>query len=172
MSPSKLATDKVLARLSDATTGFNSAVSTVASGYGIDAIYIDWDPTRTQFWPGALSPDQLDESTTSEYPMAFLFATGARNENLQKFSRFSGTVNVQLNIWLSWDSPDAIDTFESGGDAVEDTLLAVFNAGSQDWGRYVYYNGDIAIDRGRLEMAGLNWRQRISCQLTFEVTIP
>jgi hypothetical protein len=171
MGPSKLATDQVLAMLSNQATGFNAAFYSLASSYGVDVLSIDWDPTRTQFWPGNLTPDQIDESTTSEYPMAFLYSTGARSQNTQKFAVFSGTVTVQLDIWLSWDSPDAIDTFEATGNAVEDVLVGIFNSSGASWGGNVYYNGDITIDRGRLEMAGQNWRQRISCRLILEVLV-
>lgn len=170
---SKAVRTAVLAKLSDPSAGFNANLATaIGSGdYGDAAAFtIDWSANSRQFFQGALGPDDIDESTPSQYPMVMLYSISSANRNLQKFTEFSGLVNIGLDFHLTWKDARVLAAFDDLGDAVEDAVFATLNArAAQTWNAPIAYNGDLAASRARLEMAGEFWRQTIAFRSSFEV---
>lgn len=165
--------DAVLARLSDPATGLNANLAAVAGeAYGLTEDYsIDWGPKSKQFFQGALLPGDVEDSVAAKYPMVMLYTTGSRNQNLQKFTLFSGIVDIAVDVHLSWRAGAALRDFESLGDAFEDAIYKTFNdsAWAASYGLPIAYNGDLQMTKRPLEMAGEHWRQTLQFSLTFEV---
>jgi hypothetical protein len=167
---SKAVREAVHRRLSDPATGFNVNLQAVAPDYDIRPFTIDWSENSKQFFQGFLTPDDLDDTTASRYPMVMLFAINSANQNLQKFTLFSGVVVIGLDFHLSWRAGNALKNFEDLSDAVEDAVYTTLNGTDfQAWGAPLAYNGEVQMQKRPLEMAGEHWRQTISFRLTFQV---
>lgn len=159
-------------RLSDETTGFNSAVVASAAEYDVsqpEKLYLDFGPALHGFIEGNLAPDDLDDTSPSKYPYGFLYVVSTANENLRKFAEFSGTVTVAFDYWLSWSNQKALRDFEKFGDLIEDVLFSIMQ--TTDWHQWApgaVYNGNAKLSRGPVESDGANWRQRLAFEFIFE----
>jgi len=168
---SRAVRDAVRGRLKDASTGFNKNLADVASSYGIQAFEIRFgDPTRN-FFQGNLAPESLDAAGIFDVPLILLYTANSANQNIQKFTLFSGVVTAVVEVYLEWRSARALPDFASLQDAVEDAMYKTFNDSSiqGEWSGAVNYNGDMAMVPSPVTMAGENWRQILKFQGTFEV---
>lgn len=178
---SKRVRDAIVARLADGTYGFNTQFAAIAGGYGltasqIAAFTIDWTAASKQFFQGKLSPEDIDDTTASKYPLVFLYTDSIRTpgEDARKFQVFSGDVVIGLDVWISTRAGNALRDFETFPDAVEDAVLKVFNDPS--WtavqgGGQVFYNGQISADRTPVDTGAENWLQGIRFRLIFGVDV-
>lgn len=167
----KAVRDAVRARLMDPAYGFNAAMAAVAGSYGVQPLALDFAPGANRFYEGFVHPDQVEASAATRYPLAVLYGTIAQNRNFTKHAVFSGQVQVVFQVWLSWRKGNAVANTEDLVDAVEDALVRVFNdhAWEAAYTAPLVYNGDLAIARAQIEMAGEHWRQGITARMTFEV---
>jgi hypothetical protein len=171
---SKAVRDAVITRLADPADGLNARFAAIASDYGITdptRQSIDFAPNSKQFYRGYLGPDDIDDTSPAKYPIAVLFSTGASNENSQKFSLFSGTLTLGLDIHITWRKANAIQNFEDLGDAFEDAVISLFNdpTWAASYGAPIAYNGQISLQKTPLVLLGENWRQSLLFRLVFEV---
>jgi hypothetical protein len=167
----KAVRDAVRARLMHPQQGWNATMAAVAPGYGVPPVLLDFAPGANRFFEGFVHPDQVEATTAMRYPLAVLYGTIAQNRNFTKHAMFSGQVQMVFQVWLSWRKGNAVQNSEDLVDAVEDTLVRVFNdhAWEAAYTEPLVYNGDLAIARAQLEMAGEHWRQGITARMTFEV---
>ncbi|MCC6591605.1 MAG: hypothetical protein IT168_33270 [Bryobacterales bacterium] len=128
---------------------------------------------KRQFFQGQIDPDALDGSTATSYPLVILYTTEATNDGVEKFRKFSGSVEAHLWFIWTWRQGNAIPNFEEIGDLTEDTLVEVFH--SRAWlgsiGNGVVYNGEFSCSRGPVTAAGEHWRQAIQARLRFGVDV-
>lgn len=165
--------DAAFSRISNVTTGLNPTWAAYAPTKGLSATLINFDYTinSQNFFFAQLSPDLFEQTGILKYPCACMFILQSAQTGTQKFNKFSGAVQLVLELYLSWgDIKGNKINFETHGNAVEAVLIDVFNrVENQDWGKPLVYNGGIRCKRGPLMFAGENWRQRIGCSLEFEV---
>lgn len=167
----KAVRDAVRERLEDPVHGLNAQLADLAPSYGVQPIALDFTPGGNRFFESFVHPDQVEASTAMRYPLAMLYGTIAQNRNRTKHTRFSGPVQAVFQVWLSWRRGNAAANTEDLVDAVEDALVRVFQDDRWEaaYTPPLVYNGEIAIARAQLEMAGEHWRQGITARLTFEV---
>ena len=158
--------------LADPTAGFNTRLAALASTYGIQPFSIDWGTASKNFFRGFLDPNDVDESTPSRYPLVMLYSTGSSNDHDSMSRVFSGPVVLGLDFHVTWRAAGALRNFEDLGDAIEESVYAVFGDGNwpQLWGAAFAVMAGIALVKGPVESGeGEHWRQSLSFRLTFQV---
>jgi len=159
-------------QLKDVNNGFNKKLADIASTYDIaDQVFtINFDNPGENFYYGQISEEVLDALEGPAYPLMTLFSIASGNQNFQKFTTFSGTVEIGIQVFVSWAEGRLIPNFENLGDAVIDVMYDLFNASAlQSWAVPVAYNGEISCAKGPLVLAGDNWRQLLIFRLVFQV---
>lgn len=159
------------AYLADPTSGFNATLASIAATHGVTAFTIDWSATSKQFWEAYLTPDDVDESAASKYPMAFLHGVASDNSHDSLPRTFSGSVDLALAFWFTDRATSAPRTLEPLCDAVEDAVNAMFADGNwpQLWGASNAVMVRCPSQRARLDTGGEHWRASIVFRLTFQV---
>lgn len=172
MSITKYVQDATKLFLGHPTKGFNTTLATVAASYSIQPITIDWGVNSIQFFPAYLTPDDLDESTPSKYPMAFLHGVRSRNTHESHGRNFSGPVELALTVWVTHKAASAgkagpaLDLLCS---AIEETCNTMFTDGNWPQG----YGASSAVcepppcTRTRVEQEGEMWRQAVIFNMVF-----
>lgn len=165
--------DAALARISHASTGLNATWAAYAPTKGLSASLINFDYTidSQNFFLAQINPDLFEQTGILRYPCACLYVLESAQTGTQKFNKFSGVVQLVMELYLSWgDIKGNKIHFDRQCNAIEAVLVDVFNrVENQNWGKPLVYNGMIRCRRGPLSFAGENWRQRIGCSLVFEV---
>lgn len=175
-SPSYAARSQAQARLASVTLGFNPNYAATASNYpgapatmGID---FTTGAKSLNFFQGKLRIEDILETGTSKFPLMAIYAIAGANNNRQKFQKFSGLVRVGIDVHLSYNSSQALRTYEAWPDAVEDAMIVTFNQSvNQNWPSNIAYNGELSFDRGTVIRGGQNWLQSLSFKATFEAII-
>lgn len=160
--------------LADPNQGFNPKLATMVAAYGIQPVTIDLSLTSKQYFEAWLTPDDLDESTPSKYPMVFNHGMDSDNTHDSMPRTFSGQVHTGLAFWFT---SKATDIRKSGPeleytlDATEDAINQLFTNGNwpQLWGAANAICSRLSARRGRLEAGGEMSRQSILFPLTFQV---
>ena len=168
----KYATDALLLLLGHPTNGFNASLASVAGSYGIQPVTINWGPGSPQFFPVNLHPDDLEESTVSKYPMAFLCGLRSQNTHESHGRKFSGPVELRLSFWLTSKASSivkAASALESLCSAIEEACNNMFWNGNwpQGYGASSSVCNPPMCTRGEVEQAGEMWRQAIVFNLVF-----
>jgi hypothetical protein len=170
VSVSSAARGAVLARLADAVYGFNANHADAAAAGGAQPIAVNWNPaTSKQLFLSFLSPDAIEDTTAFTFPVVCVYSARSASTNRAKYNVFSGEVHVYVDIhWASKSSAAPRDS-EREMDAIENALIACFNA-RPDWaGDDVVYGGDIELQRLPVTKTSSNWRQTIRARLTLEL---
>lgn len=182
ISPSNIARNTLLARLSDPTTGFNPNYILAQGNYTsalAPNMVIDFTTTSKNCFVGQIEAGQIVGSSAFTFPLVTLYSKAGANRNLEKFGRFSGPVRCYVNFYLSdslFKSNRAIHDFETWGDAVEGAMVETVNNASaavqSSWTGNCIYNGDIGFEKYPLtETTSSNWLQKISFLLTLDVRV-
>lgn len=168
----KAVRDAIYSRLSNPVNGFNPLISTKCSQYGISPYSIDFSTMSKNFFFGQIDAEALEQSGIFSYPFISVYGLEAicQEGDAQKFSKFSGQVRVLMDVWLSWKSMRGLQDYEVHGDAVEEVVIDVMNReNNQNFLKPLVYNGNVAVRRYPLRLAGENWRQRINFSFIFGV---
>jgi hypothetical protein len=131
---------------------------------------IDWTLGSDNFFFGRLSPALLEQSTPFRYPLLTIDTLRSQNNPRGiKVTEFGGQVSAVIDVHLSWTEDSAIQDFASWADAFEDALYATMNDDTAFVGGNVIYNRDISVNRGPIVFGAQNWRQSLSCPVSFLV---
>jgi hypothetical protein len=176
-SVSYLVRSQVTARLATQASGFNYWLAQACENYASRPVpyAITWTQPTTNFWNSYVSSEDLDKSSTpGDGTICLIY--GVRFENMvgtvQKFTVFSGVVEIGVEFDIAWDSDEIPKDTESLADATDDAMIQTFNSSAYfgSFGGGVLWNGNIEVAaRGQLRESGTGWRQRIPYRLTFEV---
>ncbi len=180
---SKAVLDQVLARLTDAADngadGWNAIYNGLASSYGLAAdMAIEFtaaDGASPNFAMANVAARDWIKTSGFKFPFMTLFSIRSVNTNLEKYHQFAGSVDVGINVFLSWKVGRVKLDFESLANCVEETAFTLFNQArnafpaDQDWSDEVVYNGDLALTRSRVERGAEFWDQLMSFQAGFDV---
>ncbi len=181
---SKSVTDRVFDRLTRNNEGFNETYNRLAPDYGIAAdsniVFLPTSGQSPNFARANVSLTDWLKTSATRPPLVTLFAARSTNQNLEKFFQFSGPVVVGLNVFATWLQGRVID-FEATAACYEETVFTIFNRarnadqGDQDWGdleddgQDVVFNGDLDMNKSRVERGDKFWEQLLSFTATFEV---
>jgi hypothetical protein len=173
-SISKRVRDLVRARL-QSSGGLNAEFSSRYSDHGLaDPPVINWDVEARQFFEANINFDDAVENDSPVTPCVFLYVAGTDNARQVKFRIFSGTVQVQVDVVIEMPASRAPELLEDYADLVEESLLFCFNnpAWTEVQSGPVSYNGEITTERtAAVKDNSSNWRQVISANITFLVTV-
>jgi hypothetical protein len=159
--------------LGHASRGFNAIFATVAAAYRVDPIVINWTPSGSlQFFQAFGTPDDLDESSASKYPMVFLYGAGSQNTHESLGRQFAGPVRMTLTFWVTHKAAafsKAAPVLERVCNAIEDTCNQLFTDGNwpQRYGATNSVCLPPACTRSRVEGEGEMWRQAVSFNMVF-----
>ncbi len=163
-------------RLSHETYGLNAVYNAKRGYYGLTKdLAITFDSRSPNFFPGDFNPEQLIGAVPAKYPFMTIFSRGIKVENLQKFHQFSGPVEIQINVFLSWPDQAPREIFTDSAECMTESIVEVLNRapaslpGAQDWGDEVTYNGDIEMVPSEIVLGGGFWKQLLQFKLMFEV---
>ena len=166
---SSAARGAVLARLADAVYGFNAKYADAAAAIGAQPLTVTWGPASKQLYQSFLSPDAIEDTTAFSWPVVCVYAQRSANANRSKFNVFSGEVSVYVDIHLAWKDSAAPRNGDREIDALENALIACFNA-QPEWGANdLVYGGDIELMRLPMQRVSSNWRQTLRARLTLEI---
>lgn len=172
----------LVAALSDATTGFNANLATIAAEYEIQPFELDFGPQSRNVVFGLLDEDSVDVSTICQYPGAVIYFFESVAENKMKGATFSGFIagSVALYIRLralddenvSSNQPDFSNNFEKWAEACEDAMSSAIKEGrrimSPIWG---VSQTQYRCDRDPIIHTGDGHIQKITFTLGFEVHV-
>lgn len=176
----QLVRETVKAILADPTIGFNAQHAAIAAEENIDRFEIDFAANSKSFLESAIEAedDAFEFSSLFPAPIAMtLYTVGAIDAKIQGPSRFSGPVEVRIDLYFQPRDRNrpGIDAKESGGtepllDTAEEAILLSLHSALEQWGNVVY-NQDFKSDRGNLRPVGDGWQQRLSISLVCEVHV-
>jgi hypothetical protein len=113
-----------------------------------------------------VAPDIADQSTTMQFPAVNVYCEKIVNSLVEKFRRFSGTVQTTVELR---HSQDRLDGLQDGLENYADAIMQVLNANRGDWGNGMFYCGEYQAVFGAVKHGGKNFMQ--VAKITFEIGV-
>jgi hypothetical protein len=153
-------TTKVLARMNSGTAGVNAGLAALTHGDSGLAAALGGTQIRAQ----NVAADLAEKSVGTQYPAVNVYCERIVNNLIEKFRRFSGTVEMAIEIRHSQDRLEGLqDRLELYADAVSQSL----DAARGDWGDGMYYAGGYEVAFGPVKHGGRNFLQQ--AKVTFKI---
>src|SRR5438105_3370704 len=89
-----------------------------------------------------LPAEVADANLDADYPAIYLFADEAHNENRERFAWFSGTISLGIDVRISADRPDAL---ESSIHRTVEAVVDVLQDSEGEWSEGLMYGGRYSI---------------------------
>lgn len=136
---------------------------------------IDWSgasANRNQVFMGALSVDDLLDSTAVYWPAATISVAGASTPGDAKlYARFQGDAVARVEIHYSWLRGRALPNSEDAVDLISAALVRALL--DPAWGAAlaggVQWTAEASVTRSSLSEVGENWLQTVTFDMTFHV---
>lgn len=171
-SISKAIRNALKTQLAAPTTGFNDRLAALAASYSIEPWAIDFTDTSTNFIFGRVSPQAFEESSPFSYPLVTIDTIRSAHTNRVKFATFAGPVTAVIDVHHSWIQDAVLADFASYVDATEDAMIGALNdQEAQSWPGNLLWNGNVAMQRGPLQMGGQGWLQSAQFVCNFELIV-
>jgi hypothetical protein len=168
-----LVRDVVVAQLEDSGHGFNFQFALTAAAAGVPAFVIDWSATSFNFFEAQIDPVDIEGSTPMKYPIVTLATLSEDNTLREAFVTFSGSVSMELAIYLSFRKSGVPRNVEATMNAVTAALVRTFcdpgAASTANFTGPVTYNRRISVKRTRLQTGAENWRAALKAYFTFDL---
>jgi hypothetical protein len=149
-------------QLITATNGVNSYLAETTQGGGQPIAPLSAAQVRAQ----NVAPDIADQSTTMQFPAVNVYCEKIVNSLVEKFRRFSGTVQTTVELR---HSQDRLDGLQDGLENYADAIMQVLNANRGDWGNGMFYCGEYQAVFGAVKHGGKNFMQ--VAKITFEIGV-
>jgi len=155
-------TQKVMGVLA-ANDGLPAAVEALVQqqGMGLAAI------TPEQIVAGNVAAEIAEQSTASKYPLVYVYCSRVFNENREKFRAFSGEAQMTVEMRVS---QDRIDQIETNLQAYADAITEVLNDSRGDWGDGVFFDGGYDVTFGGVKHGGRNFLQIAKIAFALEIS--
>lgn len=161
-SPGTISTQK-LAGLLAAPGGLTLAVAGLATRDNRDVEF----PTAEQIVQQNIGPDLLEKRAGIRYPLFHVYCEKIENDLREKFRRFSGRVQLAVEIRVSsdrmedlaWEAPFFVDA-----------VTEVLDGSRGDWGLGVYYPGGYQVTFGPAKAGGKHLLQTAKIQIELLVS--
>lgn len=141
--------------------GVNAQMSTIEARDGV----IMQRFTQDQIARMNLTANVADANLDSEYPLIYVFAEEAVNENRERFAWFSGTLALGIDVRLSADRPDAL---ESSIHRYTEAAIEVLQNSEGEWSDGLMYDGRYSVRYAPTILGGDNFLQSARISLTLE----
>lgn len=157
------ATTQKLASVLGSDTGIAAAIGTLVVQQGLTLPII----AENQIIPQNVTPDISERSMVSNYPLLYVYCNKMVNELLEKFRTFSGNAQMVIEVRVSQDRLENIDT---NLHAYVDAVTQVLNSSRGDWGDGVFYSGGYEVSFGGVKQGGRNFIQIAKVGLVLDVS--
>jgi hypothetical protein len=101
-----------------------------------------------------------------QFPAVNVYCEKIVNSLVEKFRRFSGTVQTTVELR---HSQDRLDGLQDGLENYADAIMQVLNANRGDWGNGMFYCGEYQAVFGAVKHGGKNFMQ--VAKITFEIGV-
>jgi hypothetical protein len=155
-------TQKAMAVLA-AEDGLPAAVEALVEQQGMTLAAI----TPQQILAQNVAPDISEQSTATKYPLVYVYCNKVVNEVREKFRAFSGDAQIMVEIRVSQDRIDAI---ESNLQAYVDAITQVLEDNRGDWGDGVFFDGGYEVAFGGVKHGGRNFLQIAKISFVLEIS--
>jgi hypothetical protein len=154
-------TQKLMSVLA-ADNGLPAAVEAlVQQGVGLAAI------ASEQILAGNVAPEIAEQSTANTYPLVYVYCSRVLNENREKFRTFSGEAQMTVEMRVS---QDRIDQIETNLQAYVDAITEVLSDSRGDWGDGVFFDGGYEVAFGGVKHGGRNFLQIAKIAFALEIS--
>jgi hypothetical protein len=108
-----------------------------------------------------------DQSTSSKYPLVYVYCNKVVNELREKFRTFSGDAQMVVEARVSHDRLDQIET---NLQAYVDAITQVLGNSRGDWGDGVFFDGGYEVTFGGVKHGGRNFLQIAKISFVLEIS--
>ena len=157
--PGNAATTQIL-KLFTSVPGINSNLDTLAQLENVPLAPISAKQILTQ----NVSAELSDRSAEAKYPAVFIYCDKVANLLTEKFRRFSGKTHMVVEVRLSQDRMEGLETTLQ---LYVDAITQILEQNRGDWGEGLYYTGGYEVAFGPVKHGGRNFIQ--TAKITFEV---
>ena len=146
-----------------AAAGINSSLAALSLASGlVPALQLQPAQVRSQ----NVAADLVERGEAVTYPAAHVYCEKISNPMVEKFRRFSGTLQMAVELRHSQDRlPGLADSVELLADAVMNLL----DGSRGDWGDGMYYGGGYQVAFGAVKPGGKNYLQ--TAKITFDIFV-
>src|SRR5580698_4257716 len=155
-------TQKVVGYLA-AADGLPAAVEALMQQQGMTLPAI----TPEQIIAQNVTPDITEQSTTDNYPLVYVYCTKVVNELREKFRTFSGDTQMIVEVRVS---QDRLDQIETNLQAYVDAITQVLDNSRGDWGDGMFFDGGYEITFGGVKHGGRNFLQIAKVSFALEIS--
>lgn len=113
-----------------------------------------------------VASDISEHSTSSKYPLVYVYCNKVVNELREKFRTFSGEAQMVVEARIS---DDRLDQIEINMHAYVDAITQVLNNSRGDWGGGAFFGGEYEVTFGGVKRGGRNFLQ--TAKITFALEI-
>lgn len=114
-----------------------------------------------------VAADISEHSTTSKYPLVYVYCSKVVNELREKFRTFSGDAQMVVETRVS---EDRLDQIETNLQAYVDAITQVLDNSRGDWGDGVVFDGGYEVTFGGVKHGGRNFLQIAKISFTLEIS--
>ena len=114
-----------------------------------------------------VAADISEQSTTSKYPLIYVYCTKVVNELREKFRMFSGDAQMVVEARVS---QDRLDQIETNLQAYMDAITQVLDNSRGDWGDGVFFDGGYEVTFGGVKHGGRNFLQIAKVSFVLEIS--
>lgn len=157
------ATTQKLAAILASSTGVPAAIDTLSVQQGLILPAM----TREQIISQNVAPEVSERSTGSNYPLLYVYCSKLVNDLREKFRTFSGDSQMVVEVRVS---QDRLDEIETNLQAYVDAVTQVLNANRGDWGDGVFYSGGYEVTFGGVKQGGRNFIQIAKVSLALQIS--
>lgn len=156
-------TQKVLGVLNAGSGGLPAAVEALVLQQGLSLSAI----SAQQIIAQNITPDISEQSTANNYPLVYVYCSKVVNELREKFRTFSGEAQMVVEVRVS---RDRLDQIESTLQAYADAITQVLDNSRGDWGDGVSFAGEYEVTFGGVKHGGSNFLQIAKVSFVLEIS--
>ncbi len=151
-----IAKDEILRILQDASTGLNQQLGAIENR---DAVILP--RVAGNAWFEADIPDPLLQGTFDAplYPIGLVYLGESENQNLQKFSYFSGVHEIVVEFRHSVEGPEGLTAMEQNLDRFAEAVINVIQANKAKLAGNLQYNGHFSVTYSPVQEGGVGLYQ-------------
>jgi hypothetical protein len=114
-----------------------------------------------------VAADISEQSTTTRYPLVYVYCNKVVNEVREKFRAFSGEAQMVVEARVS---QDRLDQIEINLQAYVDAINQVLDNSRGDWGDGVFFDGGYEVTFGGVKHGGRNFLQIAKISFVLEIS--
>jgi hypothetical protein len=115
-----------------------------------------------------VSADLAEKTSGVRYPIVYVYCEKVVNSLKEKFRTFSGTADLCVEIRVSHEHMDAL---QSSLQMYVEAVTDVLDGKRGQWGKGVYYTGGYEIEFSPIKRGGRSFVQAAKVELTVNVSV-